>query len=545
MACNCPPGYILLPDGITCEKVVYETPLPPSQILKASDIAENPGLCGLLVYENVTSNQDGGTKQWPIISSPQNGNYFTLPFTWNSLSVIPDVGPNWTSIFPSNSGPSFNNVHAPVTTPLPSPYPPVSWPSLPAGSCTDSLFVKPLRESVVTSNVLNYGTGNLINVTNFSNSGAWNPSILDAWIYRKSVWTTPSEEYKSLGYTWCINVSEEKQYYILISASNSFYIYINDQLAVECNTTDGATLGFNFINAFPITLKPGLNTIYLQGYNFAGGGALSADILDISLSQLLSASDDIFLEPFRIFSTKWKRPRLIYITGNGTTTATLTPLVVQPALQEYDLLKFLNTTIGIPTGTFIVGFPDIANGVMLLNQPIAPGTYTIELYSTYDLRENNIQWGCPEGTTFCGASGCSQILTEPCTPGNTFYELTDCSGSANVVTCTDLSDYLGMVIKLKSCPDICWKVGTTAVCNDPKIIDINDIIGEYPSIAVGTTCVYDIDEAVDTRAIPAGCIASVVIYINGIPYTFPYTTPENLVALINTLGLGNAVYVEN
>jgi len=99
--------------------------------------------------------------------------------------------------------------------------------------------------------------------------------------------------------------------------------------------------------------------------------------------------------------------------------------------------------------------------------------------------------------------------------------------------------------KLKSCPDICWKVGTTYVCNDPKIIDIDDIIGEYPPIAVGTTCVYDIDNVVDNRALPPDCVVGIVIYINGEPYTFPYTTPENLVALINTLGLGYAEYVEN
>jgi hypothetical protein len=49
----------------------------------------------------------------------------------------------------------------------------------------------------------------------------------------------------------------------------------------------------------------------------------------------------------------------------------------------------------------------------------------------------------------------------------TFYILTDCLGvKDDIVTITDLSDYVGKVIKIKYCPDVCWEVAVT----DPTTI---------------------------------------------------------------------------
>ena len=46
-----------------------------------------------------------------------------------------------------------------------------------------------------------------------------------------------------------------------------------------------------------------------------------------------------------------------------------------------------------------------------------------------------------------------------------YYELTDCTGFKDpIITYTDLSQYLGSVIKIKYCPETCWAVNAT---NDP------------------------------------------------------------------------------
>ena len=46
-----------------------------------------------------------------------------------------------------------------------------------------------------------------------------------------------------------------------------------------------------------------------------------------------------------------------------------------------------------------------------------------------------------------------------------YYELTDCTGFKDpIITYTDLSQYLGSVIKIKYCPETCWTVNAT---NDP------------------------------------------------------------------------------
>ena len=46
-----------------------------------------------------------------------------------------------------------------------------------------------------------------------------------------------------------------------------------------------------------------------------------------------------------------------------------------------------------------------------------------------------------------------------------YYELTDCTGYKDpIITYTDLSQYLGSVIKIKYCPETCWTVNAT---NDP------------------------------------------------------------------------------
>jgi hypothetical protein len=52
-----------------------------------------------------------------------------------------------------------------------------------------------------------------------------------------------------------------------------------------------------------------------------------------------------------------------------------------------------------------------------------------------------------------------------------YYELTDCTGFKDpIITYTDLSQYLGSVIKIKYCPETCWTVNATNVPTNAGIV---------------------------------------------------------------------------
>jgi hypothetical protein len=69
----------------------------------------------------------------------------------------------------------------------------------------------------------------------------------------------------------------------------------------------------------------------------------------------------------------------------------------------------------------------------------------------------------------------------------TYYLLEDCSGLlADVITYTDLSAYVGSVIKLEYCPETCWEVSITLNPTNAGIVVFTDI--EYT----------DCDECLDT-----------------------------------------------
>lgn len=58
-----------------------------------------------------------------------------------------------------------------------------------------------------------------------------------------------------------------------------------------------------------------------------------------------------------------------------------------------------------------------------------------------------------------------------------YYQLTDCSGyKSPIITYTDLGQYIGDVIKIKYCPETCWRVSST---NDPTNAGIVIVDHQY------------------------------------------------------------------
>lgn len=75
---------------------------------------------------------------------------------------------------------------------------------------------------------------------------------------------------------------------------------------------------------------------------------------------------------------------------------------------------------------------------------------------------------------------CCDACTQVC------YELTDCSGALEpVIVCNDLEQYLGKVIKIEGCGDICWEVNLSDSCQGStlfagKITEFKDCIKCLP-----------------------------------------------------------------
>jgi hypothetical protein len=118
-----------------------------------------------------------------------------------------------------------------------------------------------------------------------------------------------------------------------------------------------------------------------------------------------------------------------------------------------------------------------------------------------------------------------EITYDDCETCNaTFYQLTDCLGVADpIVTITDLSAYVGEVVELKYCPQICWEV--TRI--QPTEIS-GDVIVEQ---SFGSVCVDCL-----VALLTPQCLA--FTNTNTIPETIEYTDLEGITGLRLILGAG-------
>ena len=72
---------------------------------------------------------------------------------------------------------------------------------------------------------------------------------------------------------------------------------------------------------------------------------------------------------------------------------------------------------------------------------------------------------------------------------STFYRLVDCSGeSGDIVTRTNLADYVGQVIKIENC-DTCWEVSTTRTFTELSNVVVVNSYKDCPECGVDLPCV--------------------------------------------------------
>jgi len=434
MACLCPPGYSLLADGITCEKITYADPVPPTTGVPIAQNLEGGGSAlgnfGLLIHENITSNLMGGTRQWPLIDTPQSAST-----AFNSLSVLPNVGPNWTSVTPPLLA---GDRHDRVTMALPGGFPPIPLPTYPV--------ISALRESVVIANVLNYGVGNPVLPTIRQNSAPWNSGA-----YGPAIGVWPNDlaltNFKWVGLSKCISVTEETTMYVLMSCNNAFRLIINGQLALERTILDSLTTAMGYVNAFPITFQPGTHTLYFEGFNYSGGGGFLVDLLECTEAELLGITTLADINNYRIFSSLWRRSRPISFAVAGNTITSI------GLFTPNDVGAFVDAP-GYSTTAYITQVIDANTAI--ISEVLAPLAVIGTLFFYWDTGDNIANsWTCPNGYLFgnCNGPECRLVETAECTeePPLPCYLLTACDGSIDpFIVSNDLSTVVGQVINL--CP---------------------------------------------------------------------------------------------
>lgn len=113
----------------------------------------------------------------------------------------------------------------------------------------------------------------------------------------------PQNEY--IGFSRKITVTTARTVYVMLCADNDFKVAINGALLIDTHPNNGNIGGgpnFSFANIYPVPLRAGDNYIEMYAMNAGSVAGFAAEIYDVSLPQLLSATNEAQLNI--IFSTK-------------------------------------------------------------------------------------------------------------------------------------------------------------------------------------------------------------------------------------------------
>jgi len=310
---------------------------------------------------------------------------------------------------------------------------------------------------LITNTLSNQIWGGLMSSLNFrmriagvwTNSFTWDP--IDEWI----------------GFSYCVTLTETKTYYIAYAVDDFARIFIDGVLMLNQDTSGWA---FKKLQIFPITLNAGLHIITGEVKNAGVSAIFAFEIYDATLAQLLAVALPGDIDPYIVFSSgdqiglNWQ---------TGETSGYSCP-------DGYAL----NTCDGLSC-TQIVTIPQVPCEAWQITfcegtglDPIITSTdlsgYIGSVYEiTYTPLIN------PIAITACGSVAQAPSQLAPAFTG-TFseisydccescmaicYLLEDCQNAVpDMILCTDLSEYVGKIIKIKGCGDICWTVSEANSC---------------------------------------------------------------------------------
>lgn len=310
------------------------------------------------------------------------------------------------------------------------------------------------------------------------------------------------------GIRFCVTIPATKTYYIGLAADDVIRITIDNQLIFDLGSTPFPSYNSTVWRIFPITLTAGQHNILLEQYNINGPGGTVTTGMEIydapSLAALVSVPNSTALAPYVLFTSSsligqpynngWRTPgtglapeEMKYTCGNGcfvnvcNTPATCDCVETQTA------------------GACCFQLTDCTSGVAILTQT------DLSIYLDKIIKIEGSQ-GCyivSYAQDFSCTGGVPVVFTEEFTTceecTKKCYKLIDCSGiNDDVITDTDLLAYVGKVIKIESCPDVCWTVvaaddctGATPIVLTESFDSCNSCFGIFkPTINLKTRSVY-------------------------------------------------------
>lgn len=149
---------------------------------------------------------------------------------------------------------------------------------------------------------------------------------------RTGVWVNPALDGQTIGFGVCIDVTQEKDYYIGIAADNYAEIRVDGVLrlsqdAVNLGTQYGVGVAatFKVWHIYPIHLEVGPHIISLTGVNIVSAAALGCEIYDATAAELIAATSYADLGAKLLFSSKDEigQPAQIGTGGAGYTCPTV------------------------------------------------------------------------------------------------------------------------------------------------------------------------------------------------------------------------------
>jgi hypothetical protein len=161
------------------------------------------------------------------------------------------------------------------------------------------------------------GTNTILATPHFwvNGNAQWDPgsrNLTDSRMNAAGIWVqggmsggvwTPTNEY--IGFSRKLTVATARTVYIMMCADNDFKFSLNGTVLVDTHPNVGNIAGgpnFNFANIYPVALRAGDNYVEMYAQNLGSVAGFAAEIYDVTLSQLLSATNESQLNI--IFSTK-------------------------------------------------------------------------------------------------------------------------------------------------------------------------------------------------------------------------------------------------
>ncbi len=144
---------------------------------------------------------------------------------------------------------------------------------------------------------------------------------------RTGVWISPIANNQDVGFSRCVEASEEKIYYIGVGADNSVRISVDgvlvlnqDQAAISGQYGVGLAATFKVWHIYPIMLTAGPHIVQIIGHNDSGAAGMGCEIYNATADELRAMTNVSQLTPRTIFSSSTQRGQAVQIgTGVGYT----------------------------------------------------------------------------------------------------------------------------------------------------------------------------------------------------------------------------------